>query len=74
MTRTVLLGEPAVWQQEIYELVAAAQQAGWAAARPGAALGDVDAAAGRSFPEPATVSISSTVSGTASAWKSTRRR
>ena len=45
MTRTVLLGEPAVWQQEIYELVAAAQQAGWAAARPGAALRDVDAAA-----------------------------
>ena len=45
MTRTVALGEPAGWQREIYELVAAAQQAGCAAARPGAGLRDVDAAA-----------------------------
>ncbi len=45
MTRTVALGEPAGWQRDIYELVAAAQQAGRAAARPGAELCDVDAAA-----------------------------
>jgi len=45
MTRTVALGDPAGWQREIYELVAAAQRAGRAAARPGAALRDVDAAA-----------------------------
>lgn len=45
MTRTVCLGEPAGWQRETYELVAAAQQAGIAAAAPGAELGDVDAAA-----------------------------
>jgi Xaa-Pro aminopeptidase len=45
MTRTVALGEPAGWQREIYELVAAAQQAGIEAARPGADVGDVDAAA-----------------------------
>ena len=45
MTRTVALGEPAGWQRDIYELVAAAQQAGCAAARPGAALRVVDAAA-----------------------------
>ena len=45
MTRTVAMGEPAGWQREIYELVAAAQRAGCAAARPGAGLRDVDAAA-----------------------------
>jgi Xaa-Pro aminopeptidase len=45
MTRTVALGEPAAWQREIYQLVAAAQQAGIAAAGPGAELGAVDAAA-----------------------------
>src|SRR5580658_10445643 len=45
MTRTVALGEPAGWQREIYELVAAAQRAGLDAARPGADAGDVDAAA-----------------------------
>jgi Xaa-Pro aminopeptidase len=45
MTRTVSLGEPAEWQREIYDLVARAQQAGIDAARPGAGLGDVDAAA-----------------------------
>jgi Xaa-Pro aminopeptidase len=45
MTRTVALGEPAGWQREIYELVAAAQRAGVEAARPGAEVGDVDAAA-----------------------------
>jgi len=45
MTRTVALGEPAGWQREIYELVAAAQRAGIEAARPGADVADVDAAA-----------------------------
>jgi Xaa-Pro aminopeptidase len=45
MTRTVALGEPAGWQREIYELVASAQRAGIEAARPGADVGDVDAAA-----------------------------
>jgi Xaa-Pro aminopeptidase len=45
MTRTVALGKPAGWQREIYELVAAAQRAGIEAARPGADVGDVDAAA-----------------------------
>jgi Xaa-Pro aminopeptidase len=45
MTRTVSLGEPAGWQREIYELVAAAQLAGVAAAIPGADVRDVDASA-----------------------------
>jgi Xaa-Pro aminopeptidase len=45
MTRTVALGEPADWQRDVYELVAAAQRAGSTAARPGAALREVDAAA-----------------------------
>jgi Xaa-Pro aminopeptidase len=45
MTRTVALGEPAGWQLEIYQLVAAAQRAGVAAARLGAEVGEVDAAA-----------------------------
>jgi Xaa-Pro aminopeptidase len=45
MTRTVALGEPAPWQREIYELVAAAQLAGIIAAVPGADVADVDGAA-----------------------------
>ena len=45
MTRTVVLGEPAGWQREIYGLVAAAQRAGIEAAADGAAVADVDAAA-----------------------------
>ncbi len=45
MTRTVSLGEPAQWQRDTYELVARAQRAGLAAARPGAGLAEVDAAA-----------------------------
>ncbi|WP_041318070.1 aminopeptidase P family protein [Mycolicibacter sinensis] len=45
MTRTFVLGRPADWQQEIYQVVAAAQRAGREALRPGAALRDVDAAA-----------------------------
>jgi Xaa-Pro aminopeptidase len=45
MTRTVVLGEPADWQRELYELVAASQAAGRAALRPGADVQEVDAAA-----------------------------
>ncbi|GAC57337.1 peptidase M24 family protein [Gordonia hirsuta DSM 44140 = NBRC 16056] len=45
MTRTVILGEAASWQREIYEVVAQAQAAGRAALVPGAALVEVDAAA-----------------------------
>jgi len=45
MTRTVALGEPAAWQREIYDLVAAAQRAGVAAATAGAETAAVDAAA-----------------------------
>ena len=45
MTRTACLGRPEPWQREIYNLVAAAQLAGLTAARPGADVGDVDAAA-----------------------------
>jgi Xaa-Pro aminopeptidase len=45
MTRTVAIGEPAAWQREIYELVAAAQRAGVAAVRVGASVAAVDAVA-----------------------------
>jgi Xaa-Pro aminopeptidase len=45
MTRTVALGEPAAWQREIYELVAAAQRAGVVAATAGADVRAVDASA-----------------------------
>jgi Xaa-Pro dipeptidase len=45
MTRTLVLGPPAAWQREIYDLVAAAQAAGRAALRPGADVREVDAAA-----------------------------
>jgi Xaa-Pro aminopeptidase len=47
MTRTMVLGEPAAWQRELYELVAAAQAAGRAALRPAAGVREVDAAARR---------------------------
>jgi Xaa-Pro aminopeptidase len=45
MTRTVVLGGPQEWQQEIYELVAASQAAGRAALQVGADVKDVDNAA-----------------------------
>jgi Xaa-Pro aminopeptidase len=45
MTRTVALGEPAAWQREIYEIVAAAQRAGVEAATAGVDVSAVDAAA-----------------------------
>jgi Xaa-Pro aminopeptidase len=44
MTRTVAIGEPAAWQREIYDLVAAAQRAGLAAVTVGAEVAAVDAA------------------------------
>ncbi|WP_448613012.1 M24 family metallopeptidase [Modestobacter sp. URMC 112] len=45
MTRTLVLGHAADWQQEVYELVAAAQAAGRAALAVGAEVTAVDAAA-----------------------------
>ncbi|MFD2471890.1 M24 family metallopeptidase [Amycolatopsis silviterrae] len=45
MTRMVVLGEPADWQREIYDLVHRAQAAGVDAVRPGAVVSEVDAAA-----------------------------
>lgn len=45
MTRTVAFGEPPARLRETHELVLAAQTAGIAAARPGARLREVDAAA-----------------------------
>jgi Xaa-Pro aminopeptidase len=45
MTRTLVLGPPAGWQQEIYELVASAQAAGRSACLVGATGGEIDAAA-----------------------------
>jgi Xaa-Pro aminopeptidase len=44
MTRTVVLGHPADWQREIYELVAASQAAGRAALAVGADVVALDAA------------------------------
>ena len=51
MTRTFVLGKASSWQQEVYSLVAAAQRAGVAALKRGAALSDVDAAARRVIAE-----------------------
>ena len=45
MTRTFVLGEPAAWQREIYDLVYAAQAAGRAACVVGATGDSIDAAA-----------------------------
>lgn len=45
MTRTVVLGEPAPWQRELYDLVHRAQAAGCAAVRPGIEVAAVDRAA-----------------------------
>jgi Xaa-Pro aminopeptidase len=45
MTRTFVLGEPAVWQREVYAIVAESQAAGRAALKPGVDAADVDAAA-----------------------------
>jgi Xaa-Pro dipeptidase len=45
MTRTLVLGRPADWQRELYQLVAEAQAAGCAALDVDAEVADVDAAA-----------------------------
>ncbi|HEY4008354.1 MAG TPA: Xaa-Pro peptidase family protein [Pseudonocardia sp.] len=45
MTRTVVLGHPADWQRELYELVATAQRAGRHALHVGVEVADVDSAA-----------------------------
>ena len=45
MTRTVVLGEPQAWQREVYDVVAAAQQAGVDAVADGVAAATVDQAA-----------------------------
>ncbi|WP_328458515.1 MULTISPECIES: M24 family metallopeptidase [unclassified Amycolatopsis] len=45
MTRTFVLGEPADWQREVYDLVRTAQAAGTRAVAPGAEVSEVDAAA-----------------------------
>ena len=45
MTRTVVLGVPAGWQRELYDLVVAAQAAGRDALHPGADVREVDGAA-----------------------------
>ena len=45
MTRTLVLGEPADWQREVYDLVRAAQAAGREALAVGADIRAVDAAA-----------------------------
>ncbi|CAN5203136.1 aminopeptidase P family protein [soil metagenome] len=45
MTRTMVLGQPADWQQEIYQLVADAQRIGREALRIGADVREVDKAA-----------------------------
>ncbi len=45
MTRTLVLGEPAGWQREVYDLVAAAQRVGREALAVGADVVEVDRAA-----------------------------
>ncbi|GAB3279722.1 Xaa-Pro peptidase family protein [Parasphingorhabdus pacifica] len=45
MTRTLVLGKPAEWQREVYDLVAASQRAGSSAVRVGAGMPEVDSAA-----------------------------
>ncbi|MBM9468257.1 aminopeptidase P family protein [Nakamurella leprariae] len=44
MTRTIVLGRPADWQREVFDLVLAAQQAGRDAVAPGRSGGAIDAA------------------------------
>jgi Xaa-Pro dipeptidase len=45
MTRTVVVGQPAGWQREVYAVVSSAAQTGRDAVLPGAACRDVDARA-----------------------------
>ncbi|MGW6931666.1 M24 family metallopeptidase [Lentzea sp. NPDC054927] len=42
MTRTLVLGKPADWQRELYDLVARSQAAGRGALKPGVNVSDVD--------------------------------
>lgn len=42
MTRTLVLGEPAGWQRDLYDLVSRSQAAGRAAAKPGSGVVAVD--------------------------------
>ena len=42
MTRTIVLGEPSVWQREIYELVRRSQVAGCRAVLPSVKVAEVD--------------------------------
>jgi D-alanyl-D-alanine dipeptidase len=51
ITRTVVVGEPAVDQLEVHAVVAAAQQAGFDVVGPGVPAGDVDRAARRVIEE-----------------------
>ena len=51
MTRTLVLGQPAGWQREVYDLVAAAQRAGREALAVGADVVEVDRAARRVIEE-----------------------
>ena len=74
MTRTVALGEPAAWQREIYELVAAAQLAGVGAAVPGADVATSTRPPGTSSTRPVTAGTSATAWATALAWRCTKRR
>ena len=75
MTRTVMLGEPAAWQREIYGLVAAAQRAGIDAAVPRARPSRMwTRRRVISSPRPGTTSTSATAWATAWGWRSMRRR
>ncbi|MDQ0380772.1 M24 family metallopeptidase [Amycolatopsis thermophila] len=47
MTRTVVLGRPAAWQEDLYELVRRAQETGLEASLAGQEVADVDLAARR---------------------------
>ncbi len=51
ITRTFVLGRPDKEMEEVYKVVLAAQKAGIAAARPGVALGEVDACVRRVITE-----------------------
>ena len=75
MTRTFVLGRPADWQRDIYELVPRRRRPGRAALRIGRRGADVDAAARDVIAEAGYgPSSSGTGSATASGWRSTKRR
>jgi Xaa-Pro aminopeptidase len=66
-TRTVHVGEPTEEERDVFEIVRRAQQAGFEAVRPGIACQEIDRAARKVSPTPATATTSSTASDTASA-------